>query len=50
MNTISFLSENRNKNRFNETQNIIIIETDGKNSRVSNTTVDQQFSCFLEQV
>uniref|UniRef100_A0A3B5L4N1 C3/C5 convertase n=1 Tax=Xiphophorus couchianus TaxID=32473 RepID=A0A3B5L4N1_9TELE len=29
MNTISFLSENRNKNRFNETQNIIIIETDG---------------------
>ncbi|XP_043974778.1 complement C2 [Gambusia affinis] len=29
MNTISFLNENRNKNRFNETQNIIIIETDG---------------------
>ncbi|XP_008424315.1 complement C2 [Poecilia reticulata] len=29
VNTISFLNENRNKNHFNETQNIIIIETDG---------------------
>uniref|UniRef100_A0A3B3X2T5 C3/C5 convertase n=1 Tax=Poecilia mexicana TaxID=48701 RepID=A0A3B3X2T5_9TELE len=28
-NTIGFLNENRNKNHFNETQNIIIIETDG---------------------
>lgn len=35
---ISFLKANRDKNNFNVTQNIIIIETDGKNTQ----TVEQQ--------
>lgn len=35
--TISYLKENSATNHFNETQNIIIIETDGKNHIVSQT-------------